>query len=85
MGEAGKEAVAPIETLQEYIRDAVQSDNEGIIRTLIEQNRMLMDFLGRIIPKFVYLNGNALVGELIPDIDNRLSDRWNHAVRGNTR
>lgn len=84
-GEARKEAVAPIETLQEYIRDAVQSDNEGIIRTLIEQNRMLMDFLARIIPKFVYLNGNALVGELIPDIDNRLSDRWNHAVRGNTR
>ena len=86
-GEAGKEAVAPIETLQQYIRDAVQSqnNNEGIIRTLIEQNRMLMDFLGRIIPKGVYLNSNALVGELIPDIDNRLSDRWNHAVRGNTR
>lgn len=84
-GEAGKEAVAPIETLQEYIRDAVQGDNEGIIRTLIEQNRILMDFLNRIIPKGVYLNSNALVGELIPDIDNRLSDRWNHAVRGNTR
>ena len=86
-GEAGKEAVAPIETLQQYIRDAVQSqnNNEGIIRTLIEQNRMLMDFLARIIPKGVYLNSNALVGELIPAIDAGLSNRYAHSQRGNTR
>jgi len=84
-GEAGKEAVAPIETLQQYIRDAVQSDNEGIIRTLIEQNRILMDFLNRIMPKGVYLNSNALVGELIPAIDAGLSNRYAHSQRGNTR
>jgi hypothetical protein len=33
----------------------------------------------------VYLNSGALVGELIPAIDGRLADRWNHALRGNTR
>ena len=84
-GEAGKEAVAPIETLQAYIRTAVNDKNEQIVRTLIEQNRILINFLAGHIPSAVYLNGNALVGELVPAIDGKLSDRWDHALRGNTR
>lgn len=84
-GEAGDEAIAPIETLQTYIRDAVQSQDEAIIRTLIEQNRILMDFLARIMPTSVRLDSGALVGELVPAIDGKLSDRWRHAQRGNTR
>ena len=81
-GEAGKEAVAPIDLLQDYIRAAVQSENEGIRATLIEQNRMMMDFLARIIPKGVMLDSGALVGELTPAIDMQLSDRLAHAQRG---
>ena len=84
-GEAGDEAIAPIDTLQTYIRDAVQSQDEAIIRTLIEQNRILMDFLARIMPTGVRLDSGALVGELVPAIDGKLSDRWRHAQRGNTR
>ena len=84
-GEAGDEAIAPIDTLQTYIRDAVQSQDEAIIRTLIEQNRILMDFLARIMPSGVRLDSGALVGELVPAIDGKLSDRWRHAQRGNTR
>ena len=84
-GEAGKEAVAPITVLQDYIRDAVQDKNEGIIRTLIEQNQLLIDFLARAIPTAVMLDSGVLVGELTPAIDGSLSNRWQHSLRGNTR
>lgn len=84
-GEAGKEAVAPITVLQDYIRAAVQDKNEGIIRTLIEQNQLLIDFLARTIPTAVMLDSGVLVGELTPAIDGSLSDRWQHSLRGNTR
>lgn len=84
-GEKGPEAIAPIDVLLGYVRTAVQTENEGIIRTLIEQNRNLMDFLARIIPSGVRLDSGVLVGELVPAIDSRLADRWSHSKRGNTR
>lgn len=84
-GEKGPEAIAPIDVLLDYVRTAVQTENEGIIRTLIEQNRILMDFLSRIIPSGVRLDSGVLVGELVPAIDGRLADRWSHSKRGNTR
>ena len=84
-GEAGKEAIAPINTLQTYIREAVRQDNEAIIRTLIEQNGLLMDFLRRIMPKDVRLSNGALVGELLPLFDASMNDRLTHTMRGNTR
>lgn len=84
-GEAGHEAVAPIDLLQDYIRAAVQEKNNDIIDTLIEQNRMLISFLQKNMPQHVRLDSGAVVGELIPAIDMRLSDRWNHTKRGNTR
>ena len=84
-GEAGAEAIAPITLLKDYVKSAVQGENESIIRTLIEQNRMMMDFLARIVPSVVLLDSGALVGELVPAIDGQMSTRWNHALRGNTR
>jgi gas vesicle protein len=84
-GEAGKEAVAPIDVLQSYIRDAVKTENENIGRIIIEQNQMLIDFLKRSMPHDVLLNGNALVGELIPAVDTGLADRYMHGLRGNVR
>ena len=84
-GEAGDEAIAPIAVLQDYVKDAVQSQNEGLIRTLIEQNRNMMDFLERIIPRIVQLDSGALVGNLIPLLDVGMSDRLVHVQRGNTR
>ena len=84
-GEAGDEAIAPIALLQDYVKSAVTGENEGIIQTLVEQNRMLMEFLASIIPNGVRLDTGVLVGELTPAIDRELSDRWNHAKRGNSR
>ena len=85
VGEAGPEAVAPIAVLQGYVSDAVRRENEGIIRTMIEQNRIMRDFLMRTIPRSVQLDIGALIGELTPAIDRELSERLEHARRGNTR
>ncbi len=84
-GEAGHEAVAPIDLLQDYIRAAVQAKDNAIIDTLIEQNRMLITFLQKNMPSLVRLDSGALVGELIPAVDVSLSDRWINTKRGNTR
>ena len=84
-GEAGPEAIAPIDVLFGYVKEAVQTENEGIIKTLIEQNRILMEFLSRVVPSRVILDSGVLVGELVPAIDGRLADRWIHSKRGNTR
>lgn len=85
VGEAGAEAIAPISLLQGYVKDAMRGENEPIIRTLIEQNELLMDFLSRIIPRTVELDSGAIVGNLIPALDMGLSNRLAHVQRGNTR
>ena len=85
VGEAGPEAVAPISTLQAYIRESVKDKDESLVRTLIEQNQRMMDFLARVIPHDIRLDSNALVGELVPAIDMGLSDRYSHTRRGNVR
>lgn len=84
-GEAGKEAIAPIDVLQGYIREAVHADNEAVRKTLIEQTRLLIDFLARSMPHDVRLDSGAVVGALTPAIDVRLNDRWQHTQRGNVR
>ena len=84
-GEAGKEAIAPIDVLQAYVQNAVRAETEGIGRIIIEQNKSMMEFLRRTMPSGVYLNKNALVGELIPAVDTGLSDRYMHVQRGNVR
>ncbi len=85
VGERGPEAVAPISVLQGYVADAVRRENEAIIRTMIEQNRNMQDFLRRTMPRSVLLDTGMLVGELTPAIDNQLADRLEHTRRGNTR
>lgn len=84
-GEAGKEAVAPIDVLQGYVAAAVRSENEGVRKTIIEQMQLLIDFLARAMPQGVRLDSGVLVGELTPAIDIQLSDRLRNAQRGNTR
>ena len=86
VGDGGEpEAVAPISTLQAYIRESVKEKDEALIRTLIEQNQRMMDFLERVIPHDIRLDSNALVGELVPAIDMGLNDRYSHTRRGNVR
>ena len=84
-GEAGAEAIAPIDVLQDYVRAAVRAENEGIRATLIEQMGLLMTYLSRNMPKAVLLDTGVMVGELTPAIDAGLANRWNNTKRGNTR
>jgi phage-related protein len=84
-GEAGAEAILPIDKMKTYVREAVRAENESIGRVITQQNAILMDFLRRTIPHDITLDGRALVGELTPVIDGELADRWAHIQRGNTR
>lgn len=81
-GENGKEAIAPIDVLQDYVQAAVQSETGNLGQILIEQFQMLRDFLAQAMPHDVRLNSGALVGELTPALDARLADVWNHKRRG---
>ena len=84
-GEAGHEAIAPIDVLQDYVREAVRGENNLIVSALIEQNGILMDFLAKFMPTQVYLDSGVLVGELASGIDARLGAKYKHIQRGNTR
>lgn len=85
VGEAGPEAVAPVSVLQAYIASAVKERDETLARAIETQNQRMMDFLERVIPHDIRLDGGALVGELVPAIDMGLSDRYAHSMRGNVR
>ena len=84
-GEAGAEAIAPINVLQRYVRDAVRNENNTLGQIIIEQNERLIEALGRLIPKDVTLDKNELVGALLPAVDIGLADRYSHVSRGNVR
>ena len=75
-GEAGPEAVAPIDVLQGYIRDAVSSSAserdsgklDELIAAVMELSRKL-DRLG------LYLDGDTLVGGIVERMDVALGER----------
>ncbi len=84
-GEAGHEAIAPIDVLQGYVRQSVREENNQLIDVLVKQNQILMNFLSKNLPKQVMLDSGALVGELASGIDTRLGDRYKNITRYNTR
>ncbi len=85
VGEAGAEVVSPVSKLMEYVTVAVKSENGNLGRIIIEQNQILIDTLRRIMPHDITLDGNALVGQLLPAVDTGLADRLGMAQRGNVR
>ena len=84
-GEAGAEAIAPIDVLQQYIREAVRQETGEIADTISEQFAILIDFLKRNMPQNVFLDSRVLVGELAPGINTYLGKVYNNEMRGNTR
>ena len=90
---SGAEAVVPLENnrawlskvaadLNELQGNAFRNGNTSEITVLLNRAVDLLEDLTRM---NVCLDSGALVGELAPAIDSRLSDRWSHAKRGNTR
>ena len=45
----------------------------------------LIELLDELTAMKICLDSGVLVGELTPAIDIKLSDRWQHSRRGNTR
>jgi len=89
----GAEAVVPLENnrawlskvaedLHELQGGSFQRGNNREIEALLNRAIDLLEDLARM---KIYLDSGALVGELTPAIDGRLSDRWIHVKRGNTR
>lgn len=81
-GEAGKEAIAPIDVLQGYVATAVKGENRETGRIIIEQIGLLIDFLRENMPHFVKLDSGEMVGALLPAVDMGLADRWEQVRRG---
>lgn len=85
VGEAGAEAVMPVAKMMDYVSTAVRNETGGIGQIIVEQTKLLLDFLRRNMPNMVQLDTGAMVGALLPAVDTGLADRWKHARRGNVR
>ena len=70
-GEAGREAVAPISELMDYVRVAVAEQNGGMQEILTKILRLLSQFLPRQ-EMNVVLDSGVLVGEIAPQMDDEL-------------
>lgn len=90
----GAEAVVPLERNRAWLARVAEDLNElqGSNVRDPQQFRNIENALNRVVDLLedlartkIYLDSGVMVGELVPAIDGRLSDRWNHALRGNTR
>lgn len=90
---SGAEAVVPLENNRAWLSKVAADLNElqggncpaqnsSQITAVLNQIVILLEQLAG---TTIRLDSGVLVGELVPAIDGRLSDRWNHAMRGNTR
>lgn len=80
-GEAGAEAVAPIDILLGYIRTAVREENAAAAQKLEAVISLLEQILGRI-PSAVVLSTGETVGALAPYMDTALGNISSRDRRG---
>ena len=85
-GEAGDEAIAPIDVLMDYVRTAVAEQNNG----LLERMNRLVELIETYMPelllsarKQIVLDNGVLVGELASGIDREIGGIANKKERGN--
>ncbi|MGB4589498.1 MAG: hypothetical protein WBI17_09750 [Clostridiaceae bacterium] len=84
-GEAGDEAVAPIDVLLGYVRTAVQEENNGIAEGINRLIAMLSAYFPQILQgmdRDVVLNDGALIGRLAPAMDAKLGELYKGKGRG---
>lgn len=84
-GEAGKEAIAPIDVLQDYVREATSENNALILDALTVRMNRIIELMEQMLGMSIYLDSGVLVGELAPAIDTRLGKIYSRTNRGNTR
>ena len=91
---SGAEAVVPLEHNRKWL-SRVADDLKNELQSNSFRNEdssqivMLLNQIATLIQELkkmkICLDSGVMVGELVPAIDIRLSDRWSHAKRGNTR
>ena len=90
---SGAEAVVPLENNRAWLSKVaadlndIQHGNMRYNTDVSVRNALdrIIDLLEDLTGMKIYLDSGVLVGELAPAMDGRLSDRWHHAMRGNTR
>ena len=82
-GEAGAEAIAPIDTLLDYVRTAVKDENSGMEDVLTRILAILAEYLPGMANMKLVTDTGALVGALAPETDNRLGDITRRRARAN--
>lgn len=85
VGEAGAEAITPIDTLLAYVREAVKAENEPVIYYLKKIVAIMAEYMPQMAENNaeIILDGNALVGRLAPRIDQELGILASRKTRGN--
>lgn len=86
-GEAGKEAIVPIDRLKAYIDESVKDRNKDLSESLEIQFSRLILFMRDYFPASyqITLDSGILAGELAPGINSRLAEIYKNNKRGNTR
>lgn len=86
-GEAGKEAIVPIDRLKAYIDESVNNRNKDLSESLEIQISRLILFMKNYFPVSyqITLDSGILAGELAPGINSRLAEIYKNNKRGNTR
>lgn len=86
-GEAGKEAIVPIDRLKAYIDESVKDRNKDLSESLEIQFSRLILFLQSYFPANyqITLDSGILAGELAPGINSKLAEIYKNNKRGNTR
>ena len=86
-GEAGHEAILPVDTLKTYINESVDSRNNELLAGLEIQVSRLISFMQAYFPANyeIMLDTGILAGQLAPEMDSRLAEIYRHNKRGNTR
>lgn len=72
VGEAGKEAVAPINVLQGYVSEAVRGESQGTTEVLQQLLDVLQTYLPGMTQRVVMLDSGEMVGALAPAFDYKL-------------
>ena len=71
-GEAGAEAIAPIETLKAYIREAVAESNMQVADSMNAILSLMQQYMPEMANKQLILNTGAIVGELASPMNEEL-------------
>ena len=85
VGEAGAEAVAPIDVLMGYVKTAVKSETNGIAERMDDIINMLAKFFTRLFEengKPIVIDRKSLVDGLAPQMNAKLAEIQNANARG---